>query len=828
MNEWQAAIDSDIDGRPNAGSRCAGTCTPIPSRAARSIRTTEYLAQQLGEAGLRVRIAPTGRGLVAEPEGLGDRPRVAIRADIDALRIADAKSVPYRSCRDGLMHACGHDAHATMALGRRAGAVGVPRGSSRTPIAWRAIFQPAEEVSEGADRDGRGGRGRGCPRDRGAARRSGAERRPDRPAHRACLTAACQEVRIVDPGRRRACGPARTWPSTRSPSPPSSCSSLYQLVPRSVDARDPSVVTFGSIRGGTSPNIIPDEVELLGTIRTLSDRAAAQVEERITQVARGLSAASRCDDRRRVPPGHRGRLQRSRSHRGLRPGRRAGRRRGERRGDPAAQHGRRGFLRLPQARPAAACSGWASRRSTAPATPSIPPHFDIDEGALAIGAKTPGPQRRPPLQVRRGAARREPLQVRHQRAALPRRRDRAQPGRLPDHGPAQRDRRGPGRAAPTSSRARSSPSCCSATWRSTRGFATDVDEVRRDLAGEARCRPRRPRPPRPPALLGRRPTPSRGGRTRRSPRTSATTASSTCSRRPPGDWSPSACTSTSGVDSGDKAIMICDRIMQHLPTLLALSVNSPFWQGRKPGLHSQRVKVMETLPTAGLPPLDAELVRVHLAAEPHGPDRLHQDDPRDLVGRPPPPQLRDGRGADLRHAADAPPRPRPDGLDPVPGLRPLRGDRPRHLSVRLPSVHGPPEQVAGLPLRDGGQAGRSRARYQAIPARRSCIRLVDRLADRGEELGLRRYLRDRPRSRRAADRRGDGSSTIYEETHDLAEVVRRMLALTEPPPRRSDTLLDARARPSPERSAMVWPIIHRSFIDFLTTRHRSIVIRLLR
>ncbi len=58
-----------------------------------------------------------------------------------------------------------------------------------------------------------------------------------------------------------------------------------------------------------------------------------------------------------------------------------------------------------------------------------------------------------------------------------------------------------------------------------------------------------------------------------------------------------------GVDSGDKAIMICDRIMQHLPLLLALSVNSPFWQGRRTGLHSQRVKVMETLPTAGLPPL---------------------------------------------------------------------------------------------------------------------------------------------------------------------------------------------------------------------------------
>jgi carboxylate-amine ligase len=57
------------------------------------------------------------------------------------------------------------------------------------------------------------------------------------------------------------------------------------------------------------------------------------------------------------------------------------------------------------------------------------------------------------------------------------------------------------------------------------------------------------------------------------------------------------------LDSGDKAIMICDRILNHLPTLLALSANSPFWLARRTGLHSQRVKVMDDLPTAGLPPL---------------------------------------------------------------------------------------------------------------------------------------------------------------------------------------------------------------------------------
>ncbi len=58
-----------------------------------------------------------------------------------------------------------------------------------------------------------------------------------------------------------------------------------------------------------------------------------------------------------------------------------------------------------------------------------------------------------------------------------------------------------------------------------------------------------------------------------------------------------------GVESGDKAVMICDRIMRHLPLLVALSCNSPWWNGRVSGLQSHRLKIMEGLPTAGLPPL---------------------------------------------------------------------------------------------------------------------------------------------------------------------------------------------------------------------------------
>ncbi len=56
-----------------------------------------------------------------------------------------------------------------------------------------------------------------------------------------------------------------------------------------------------------------------------------------------------------------------------------------------------------------------------------------------------------------------------------------------------------------------------------------------------------------------------------------------------------------GVDSGDKAIHLCDRLLRHIPTLLALSANSPFWCGRDSGMQSYRSKIIEALPTAGLP-----------------------------------------------------------------------------------------------------------------------------------------------------------------------------------------------------------------------------------
>jgi amidohydrolase len=292
MRKWREAIDTYIDSQVERWCSVRRYLHAHPEPSREEFGTTQYLAHQLGEAGLRVRIAPSGRGLVAEPEGQGERKRVAIRADIDALRIADAKSVPYRSSREGLMHACGHDAHATMALVASL-AMWECRQDLPEEMTWRSIFQPAEEVSEGALEMVAAG----AVEDVEAiiALHVDPDLSVGRIGHRTgVLTACCQEVQIVVRGVG---GHAARPHLAVDPIAVAAqlVSSLYQLVPRSVDARDPSVVTFGCIRGGSSPNVIPDEVELLGTIRTFSDRAAAQVEERITQLARGLSAATRAN-----------------------------------------------------------------------------------------------------------------------------------------------------------------------------------------------------------------------------------------------------------------------------------------------------------------------------------------------------------------------------------------------------------------------------------------------------------------------------------------------------------------------------------------------------
>ena len=236
-----------------------------------------------------------------------------------------------------------------------------------------------------------------------------------------------------------------------------------------------------------------------------------------------------------------------------------------------------------------------------------------------------------------------------------------------------------------------------------------------------------------------------------------------------------------GVDSGDKAIMVCDRIMQHLPTLLALSVNSPFWQGRNTGLHSQRSKVMETLPTAGLPPLmrnwsEYAWLLNHMVetgfiktireiwwdVRPH-----HNFGTVEVRICDMPPSLEHVLGLtaliqclvhDLSQEIDSGNLSNSGKLPPVP-------DQAR--------TNGGPAAMAWMPGWSTPPA------HQAVPARQVVQSLLDRLQPRAEELGCTPYL-EIVREMAEQPTGSVRQLQIYEETNDLAEVVRRMLARSEP------------------------------------------------
>jgi amidohydrolase len=290
MPDWRHTIDDFIDSRVEQWRAIRRHLHANPEPSREEYQTTTFLAERLREAGVGVQVVASGRGLIAEPEGQDDRPRVAIRADIDALRMHDAKTVAYHSSRAGVLHACGHDAHATMVLAAAA-ALCHARDVLPKSTDWRAIFQPAEEVAEGAVEMVAAG----------AVENVRAivalHVDPDLPVgrlgHRSgSLTANCQELFVTIKGRG---GHAARPHLAIDPIGVAAqfISSIYQFVPRSVDSRDPAVVTFGSIRGGASANVIPDEVELTGTIRTLNTETAARVVERIGQIGRGLADASR-------------------------------------------------------------------------------------------------------------------------------------------------------------------------------------------------------------------------------------------------------------------------------------------------------------------------------------------------------------------------------------------------------------------------------------------------------------------------------------------------------------------------------------------------------
>lgn len=285
MTAWEKAIDGFVDSIAEEMRSMRRHLHRNPELSLQEFQTTEFLADKLRQLGISFRIPPSKRGVIAEGNPDSSMPRVAMRGDIDALPITDQKDVPYRSQCDGVMHACGHDAHTTMVLAA-ARALKDVEGTLPWPCPWRAIFQPAEEVGLGAQEMIQAGAVDGV---RAIVAFHVA---PDLPLGKVGwkegeMTAGCQDIDVVINGK----GGHAARPHL-SIDPIAAAvhflGDVYRLIPRLVDSRDPVVVTFGSIKGGEKNNVIPDRVFLKGTIRTLSRKSAEEVRAFLEKIRRGV------------------------------------------------------------------------------------------------------------------------------------------------------------------------------------------------------------------------------------------------------------------------------------------------------------------------------------------------------------------------------------------------------------------------------------------------------------------------------------------------------------------------------------------------------------
>jgi amidohydrolase len=294
MHNWREQLDRSIES-------CAGLIIEArrylhmhPEPSGEEIGSSLYLQRLLRTAGLQTRLGPQGRGVIVDPveEAPSAAPRIALRADIDALRIQEVNDVPYRSQRPEVMHACGHDGHAATVLGALLGLHAAGQaGFLPWPVRWRGIFQPAEETAAGALEMIEAG----ALQD--VCAMIAAHMDPSRQVGRVglrygALTAACDTLRITVEGRG---GHAARPHESLDPIAATAqlISSIYMFIPRATDSQDPVVVTFGQVTAGHNPNVIPECAILRGTIRTLGGATRRKTQDYIRELARGVAEASR-------------------------------------------------------------------------------------------------------------------------------------------------------------------------------------------------------------------------------------------------------------------------------------------------------------------------------------------------------------------------------------------------------------------------------------------------------------------------------------------------------------------------------------------------------
>ena len=258
-----------------------------PEASFEEFATTEYIVEQIKTMPEITYIRPLATGVVATLDTGKSGPVIALRADIDALKIQEESGVPFSSKNPGIMHACGHDAHTAMLMG-----VMTVMYEHKAELKGKFvfIFQPAEEDPPGGakplvekgilkDVDAIIGQHVGSITDLGKI-----EVTPGYVAANADIFT----ITITGKG-----GHASRPQSCLDPIPVGAeiVTSLQQIISRYVPPTAPAVLSITYFQAGTTHNIIPDKVILKGTVRTFAPEVRDLIEEKISAISTGIAAA---------------------------------------------------------------------------------------------------------------------------------------------------------------------------------------------------------------------------------------------------------------------------------------------------------------------------------------------------------------------------------------------------------------------------------------------------------------------------------------------------------------------------------------------------------
>ena len=279
-----------------------------PELGNREFKTAEKIAKHLKSLGIEVQTGVAKTGVVGILKGGKPGPVVALRADMDGLPVTERVDVPFKSTvttdyngqKVGVMHACGHDTHISILMGV-AEVLSSIKGDLIGTVKF--IFQPAEEGAPEGEEGGaklmvKEGVLENPKVDAIFGLHINSQTEVGKISYKPGATMAAVDFFSIDVKGKQTHG-AYPW-SGVDPIVTSSqiVMGLQTIVARNLDiTKAPAVVTIGAINGGIRQNIIPEQVKMIGTIRTFDEDMHAQVHKRVTEIATNIaeSAGAKAD-----------------------------------------------------------------------------------------------------------------------------------------------------------------------------------------------------------------------------------------------------------------------------------------------------------------------------------------------------------------------------------------------------------------------------------------------------------------------------------------------------------------------------------------------------